>query len=676
MMLRYSNCRCLLYGYKFPVEAVLPVHQHSSSNFLACSSSSSSTNLDVEIAHRPAVKCCGYAFRNKQNVFCSFNDSSEFLDSIPASASTRKDELSENVIEILKSFFETYGWHSFDGVLDDLPAQTYEMLMLSFPTNYNTSMTLFNNAQTCDRVLGTKSRTSLRRQHWWTFCARLRSTRPYVATKKTIKNRGTLLYKSERDIAKSTDQHNVQTISSKLRPVVNFQLRTLKTSPYSTAIHDGAVSATTVSCQEKAQKPIKNKNSELVTSKTKIASIEQLKQLTLKKDVTGLQQVLTKELWPSHRRLKTFIAELFEVFIVYGKDVNEALWLMDSFISENSRVALPNSTVLQLITRILIEEGMKAAIDYAVHYRNLLLIKSPPDDLFVDCSTAVAEDLFTEAFKRDDLSGVQNLCDILIDLGFLRSSCPYLRAVVKSHLRSGGFDAAFNVWYKNAQKYRIGAGCDLLIRHTILERNLNDIFRGKRLRNILDKLDEFGAFYDGLAELVVELLKADMASEAELIFKRDNLPYVEDFATVLLAALVEENRNSRKCWRQKLSERGLKKDFQASFEFESQFNGLTHKCYIRSLLAAWQPRYNRKQEVEMKKFRTNVEQLRGLIFVTQNVWFELASSANDMESLERLWTWNTKYSNGEFDSVRKKLEDFLTAKEIMTSNDDGFDGIH
>ncbi|VIO98173.1 Uncharacterized protein BM_BM10019 [Brugia malayi] len=672
-MLRYSNCRYLLYGYKFPVEAVLPIHQHSSSNFSACSSSSLSTNLDVEIAHRPTVKWCGYAFRDKQDVFFSFNDSSEFLDSIPASASTTKDELSESVIEILKSFFETYGWHSIDEVLDDLPAQTYEMLMSSFPSSYNTSMTLFNNAQTCDRVLNAKSRTSLRRQHWWTFSARLRSTRPYVATKKTIKNRGTLPCKSERDIANSIDQHNVQTVSSKLRPVVNFQLRTLKTSPYSTAIHDGAVSATTIPCQEKAQKLFKNKNNELVTSKIKIASIEQLKQLTLRKDVTGLRQLLTKELWPSHRHLKTFIAELFEVFIVCGKDVNEALWLMDCFISENSRVALPNSTVLQLITRILIEEGMKAAIDYAVHYRNVLLIKSPPDDLFVDRSTAVAEDLFTEAFKRNDLSGVQNLCDILIDLGFLRSSCAYLRAVVEFYLRSGGFNSAFNIWYKNAQKYRTGAGCDLLIRHTILEKNLNDMFQGKRLRNILDKLDEFGAFYDGLAELVVELLKANMASEAELIFKRlkisgrhfrepllrmqsdlDNLPYVEDFATVLLTALLEENRNTQKCSQQKQKESGLKKDSQE----------LTHKCYIRSLLAAWQPRYNRKQKVEMKKFRANVEQLRGLIFLTQDVWFEIASSANDIESLERLWTWNTKYSNGEFDNVRKKLEDFFTTKKL------------
>lgn len=457
----------------------------------------------------------------------------------------------------------------------------------------------------------------------------------------------------------------------------NFQLRTLKTTCCSRSSYD-RTSAVALSSGGDVQEPYKEEISDgnyFHKRKTGIATVEHLKQLTLQKDVSSLQRILSEKRWPSYRRLRTFISDLFGVFIVDGEDLEGALWLVDSFASANSRAVLPNSVMLQLLTRIVREKGVKVAIGYVHHYRNLFLVKPPLDSFFSQYAPPLAEDLFSEALKRNSTSEIQNLCDVLIDSGFLRDSSVYLCAVVNFHLQRDGFEKSFNLWYKNARKYRMGAGSNLLIRYTLLEKNVGDAIRERRLRSILEKSEEFGIFCEGLAELVMELIKTGMTSEAELImrklkisgqhFKRplfrlrnnkDNLPYVERFATIFSITLLEENRiqNIGFLACSAPSERGSAKE---SLE-------MTTKSYIRSLLAIWQPRCKRKQKAETrKKFKTDPGQLQKLIYSIQNVWFELASISVNMKSLERLIAWSTKYNSDGSTKLRKRLGNLESRQE-------------
>ncbi|VDN02885.1 unnamed protein product [Thelazia callipaeda] len=638
-MLHYSSwkyCRCLLHGRKSCLRVVVPIYQQSTLGIPVCSRPSSSLNIDTPVC------------QSRENWYYQLSHGTPKMnmDFNAAEESTvvRRSEPREDVISALKSFFETFGCYNVREVLDDLPIQAYKMILSSFPTEDNVSAVPSNKKHIYDTVLNMKLKESLKRP--------LR-----FQTSQLIDNRK--IQPAASSVCSTTE---------------NLQRRTFKTTAHFTTVGNGAVS-----CQEKVHEH-PNRENRSINAKTKIASVEQLKQLTSEKDLNGIKKVLSECLWPYHRRLKTFIADLFELFITHGKDAREGIWLVDNFASACSRVVLPSSLIVQLIRRILNEEGVESAINYAHHYRGLLLTKPPPD-LFWKNSSVIAENLFTDAFQRDQKARIHELCDIMIDLGLLRDSSPYLCAVVKSHLESNGFDRTFNLWYKNAQKYRRISGSHLLIRHTLAEHNLSDILREKRLRNILGKLDEFGAFYDGLAELVIELIRKNMICEAELVLKRlkisgrhykqslyrlkydtENLFHIELFAAVFSSSILEETNIPR-------SQKSLRCQFSKTNSTVPSpiMNVSNPKNFLISLLSIWQPRCMQKFEVRSKKkFKADVKQLQEVTHVVKNVWFELATKANDFESLQRLLTWVTKYNSDEFGRLKKEVENFLEGKEIGT----------
>ncbi|VDN33671.1 unnamed protein product [Gongylonema pulchrum] len=268
--------------------------------------------------------------------------------------------VSDDALSTLKSFLECFGSYDVADVLNDLSAQTYGMLLASSTNSLFLPLAIANDDdRLLEDVLKPKSKSSLRRPQ---------------------------------KIVQRCELRGVLPASNKFLSVVDedIQKRTLKTTSTSAFVHEAA-SAMVTSCRRKdllvnreegsAPLSIPEKTPMQPEQKLKIASVEQLKQLADRKDYDGLRQLLSEHRWPPYRHLKTFISQIFNVFIVDAESVEGAIWLMDNFASVNSRVVLPNTIILLLLTRIVRDKGVKAATDYAHHYRNLFLVR--PRTIFI-----------------------------------------------------------------------------------------------------------------------------------------------------------------------------------------------------------------------------------------------------------------------------------------------------
>lgn len=389
-------------------------------------------------------------------------------------------------------------------------------------------------------------------------------------------------------------------------------------------------------------------------TRVKVASADVLRKLTMQKDMDGLRAVLTEERWPSFRRVKTFIADLFDVVAEKSESTAEIRIFVDDFASADNRAHLSNTVTLALLTRIVSEESIEAATAYAGYIRNLFLVK--PTLHFDQHLNQAAEKLFTSALEKDlsNCAAVRCFCDTLVDLNYIPNSTAYLIAAMTIQLEKNNYEAAYKLWSENVRRCRVMTGAHLLVRSVLLEK-ARSCEKERKLRSLLDEHENYGDVFDALAEIVVELLKVGNAHDAGAVMRRVrvtgrhfvvplvrlkqdkcNLPHVETFAGILAESFLTKRR---------------KVDGHQHVEVSP---------FIKSVLETWQPQRKRYQKnPSKKKFKADAQQLHKLVQTVQRVWFDIAESSGNKESLSRLFTWSTRNDCEISSNFRSKYEEII-----------------
>uniref|UniRef100_A0A915BNS4 Uncharacterized protein n=1 Tax=Parascaris univalens TaxID=6257 RepID=A0A915BNS4_PARUN len=395
-----------------------------------------------------------------------------------------------------------------------------------------------------------------------------------------------------------------------------------------------------------------------------------LKKLTKDKDVAGLRAALNEHRWPHIELMRDFISDLFEVFIERGLNVDEVKRLMWDFAATNNRAYVRDSVTISLLERIVREEGIEAATNYARLNRDLFLVKSPMERRNSRRVLQLAERLFDTVFEcsadSTKFECARRLLDVLVDLGYLSNINAFLLTSVSAHLRSDGFSTARQIWMWNVKKYRTTIGVHVLFRAILEDKTVIEHKQQRQLGDLLSICEQYSHPFTGLAELIVELMRADMKEDARYLLARlsisgihfrdalkrlmndvANIVYVESFAKLVNECMLRRQRKQVPRRAEEACDLGAMLNEKAEESINEHETGKRKgkggaigEFIVNRIFAKKDKRL--RQNRKAKKHKADAENLHELAVVVQRVWGELAVQLNDKSSLDRLWEWSVE----------------------------------
>ncbi|KAE9552804.1 hypothetical protein FO519_003991 [Halicephalobus sp. NKZ332] len=123
-------------------------------------------------------------------------------------------------------------------------------------------------------------------------------------------------------------------------------------------------------------------------------------------------------------------------------------------------------------------------------------------------------------FKDSTFNKVSNLCDKLIELGFLSSREVFLETATCFFLKSKKFKEIFPTWSSHCLSEHTTAGGQFFFEYALTDKKVPKIVKQKRIRNILEVYEKVRNPADGLSQLIISMVLTNNFDDARILWTK------------------------------------------------------------------------------------------------------------------------------------------------------------
>ena len=320
------------------------------------------------------------------------------------------------------------------------------------------------------------------------------------------------------------------------------------------------------------------------------------------------------------------------------------------------------------------------------------------------------------SFKDSNFNKVSNLCDKLIELGFLSTREIFLETASLFFLKAKKFKEIFPSWSSHCLSEHTTAGGQIFFQYALTDKKVPKSVKQKRIRNILEVYEKVRDPADGLAQLIISMILTNNFDDARILWtklsidcihfvrpirnvaKEESLAdvnsiHIQQIGSLIAECVLHEMEKSSRGNKapdsrgnsdvektiESLPEDKSKISNQESKDEASDSENLSQtespidpdaRGNVGFLLDKFRVFHKRRfVKAKTRKFTVKADQLEKLLIALQDVWIKIAETNKSVEDLNYLCKFMEKHNLLLSERNKQKVE--LLYENFKKSEENG-----